>query len=278
MTDETQIIKIQALFRRRLARNHVETLAQSIYEQYYDETYGAQYYVDVRTGASTWTRPGSLGAKGDEDVSDELTKSSSFDQDQESIMDEPRSFVEQERLSEEGKVRFTIGQDERLDEEPEEVMAEQQPEQLLRPKSSLRLEREKQAGLKRQNARDLRLKMVEKKRLEISMIDARVQLRASLEAQHRRELHKLEKRRTQEANVERQVKRETRNEMLKQHTKVEWEKLYRGETVVILGSLRDAALRGNADRVLDLLAQGYDPNAASVRRVNISEYDIYEYL
>ena len=50
-------MKLQGLFRQRLARRCLRDLASRLFPALVDPTTGLVYYYDTRTGASSWTAP-----------------------------------------------------------------------------------------------------------------------------------------------------------------------------------------------------------------------------
>lgn len=49
--------RIQRLFRCRCARNHLRELLESVFEKFYDHDSGQYYYLNKRTGETTWEKP-----------------------------------------------------------------------------------------------------------------------------------------------------------------------------------------------------------------------------
>jgi hypothetical protein len=56
-TEACAAVRIQGIFRLRLARREALRLAQESYEKVYDETVHAFYYFNTYTGQSQWTKP-----------------------------------------------------------------------------------------------------------------------------------------------------------------------------------------------------------------------------
>ena len=68
-TDEEAVLRIQALWRTRKARQQLHDMLLSVYDKLYDEESGMYYYYNNKTGESQWVKPKGLGSDDVKEVS-----------------------------------------------------------------------------------------------------------------------------------------------------------------------------------------------------------------
>jgi hypothetical protein len=73
-------VVIQRLYRTRLARRNLVLLMKSVYEKVYDESTGAYFYFNSKTGESQWTKPVNLGNEEVDLVDDGYTEEPAYEE------------------------------------------------------------------------------------------------------------------------------------------------------------------------------------------------------
>ena len=77
---ERMVAKMQAMWRRKKARDFLCTLAMSVYTKTVDPESGVPFYTNKLTGEMMWEKPLSFGAKGDVEVGYELAQAVKVEQ------------------------------------------------------------------------------------------------------------------------------------------------------------------------------------------------------
>ncbi|ETV91236.1 hypothetical protein H310_14099 [Aphanomyces invadans] len=214
---------IQKLFRQRAAKKRMVQLASSVYRKCYDSNTGLAYYCNLKTGETAWDRPKIFGS---DDAPD-------YDANPTVVGD--AVVADDKQIADSGGVMADSTVDEAISTEG----------------STLQVDTEAEAK-------------IELAKLEgLELVQRQAQVKADLERQNRKQVHRGRKNWEKRMRLEQQAHRAARLQQIAGANKQAIQDLLDGKSKPELESIREACMRGHLDRVASLLDEGWSPNAES---------------
>ncbi|KAF0686316.1 Aste57867_21922 [Aphanomyces stellatus] len=234
LVDDTHAaaIRIQKLYRSHVARQVMARLASSVYRKCYDASTGLYYYCNLKTGETAWERPKIFGN-----------------------VDAP--YFEDASMA-------AVGDDESLassaakDDARHDIPAEAMPTNTAEESSS-----NQHASSTYQVDKEKKARIEEAREVGRKLIQVQAQAKLDLERQNRKQVRRGRKNWEKRVLMEQEEARAARLRAIELQNKQTIEDLMAGKNKPQLESIREACMRGNLDRVVALLDEGWSSNAES---------------